>query len=47
MPISWNEIRHRGIKVSAEWRKVVRDNQTRWNKFFDVSGIARRSHFHI
>ncbi|HVM46606.1 MAG TPA: DNA methyltransferase [Candidatus Acidoferrum sp.] len=46
MPLSWNEIRHRAIAFSKEWRGESREaaeRQTFWNEFFNVFGIRRRT----
>lgn len=46
MPLSWNEIRHRAIKYSREWKSAVSEKserQTFWNEFFDVFGVRRRT----
>src|SRR5512137_1213402 len=48
MPLSWNEIGHRAIAFSKEWRDETRETaerQTFWNDFFSVFGdvcVARR-----
>ncbi|MCL2825374.1 MAG: N-6 DNA methylase, partial [Polyangiaceae bacterium] len=45
MPLSWNEITHRAIRFSSDWRGVGREQaerQTFWNEFFDVFGVSRR-----
>jgi hypothetical protein len=37
MPLSWNEIRHRAIASSKEWRGGMREaaeRQSFWNDFF-------------
>ena len=46
MPLSWNEIRHRAIAFSKEWRGETRETaerQTFWNDFFNVFGVRRRT----
>jgi hypothetical protein len=46
MPLSWNEIRHRAIAFSRDWRGVTREaaeRQTFWNEFFNVFGVRRRT----
>jgi hypothetical protein len=46
MPVSWNEIRHRAIAFSMEWRGETRqatERQTFWNNFFNVFGLRRRT----
>jgi hypothetical protein len=46
MPLSWNEIRHRAITFSKEWKRAESesaDKQTFWNEFFNVFGIQRRT----
>jgi hypothetical protein len=46
MPLSWNEIRHRAIAFSKEWRGEAREaaeRQTFWNEFFNAFGIRRRT----
>ncbi|MGH9759010.1 MAG: type IIL restriction-modification enzyme MmeI, partial [Candidatus Acidiferrales bacterium] len=45
MPLSWNEIRHRAIAFSNDWKgeKSERaEKQTFWNEFFNVFGVKRR-----
>jgi len=45
MPLSWNEIRHRAIAFSKEWKGETREaaeRQTFWNEFFSVFGLRRR-----
>jgi hypothetical protein len=45
MPLSWNEIKHRAIGFSREWKKAVSeksDRQTFWNEFFEVFGRRRK-----
>ena len=44
--LSWNEIRHRAIGFSREWRDTTSEkseSQTFWNDFFHVFGIKRRT----
>src|ERR1051326_4377220 len=46
MPLAWNEIRHRAIKFSNDWKDAASESaekQTYWNEFFDVFGIARKT----
>ena len=46
MPLSWNEIRHRAIAFSKEWRGETREaaeRQTFWKDFFNVFGVRRRA----
>lgn len=46
MPLSWNEIRHRAIVFSRDWRGATREaaeRQTFWNEFFNVFGVRRRT----
>ncbi|MBL9152483.1 MAG: hypothetical protein JNK37_08365 [Verrucomicrobiales bacterium] len=46
MPLSWNEIKHRAIKFSREWRGTTSEKserQTFWNEFFEVFGRQRRT----
>ena len=46
MPLSWNEIRHRAIAFSKEWRGETREaaeRQSFWNDFFNVFGVRRRT----
>ena len=46
MPLSWNEIRHRAIAFSKEWRgetSEAAERQSFWNEFFNVFGIRRRT----
>lgn len=46
MPLSWNEIRHRAIVFSKDWKGVTREaaeRQTFWNEFFNVFGVRRRT----
>ena len=45
MPLSWNEIKHRAIAFSNEWKDESREaaeRQSYWNDFFNVFGINRR-----
>jgi hypothetical protein len=45
MPLSWNEIKHRAIAFSKEWKGETRESAERqsfWNDFFNVFGIKRR-----
>jgi hypothetical protein len=44
MPLSWNDIRHRAIKYSREWKSAVSEKserQTFWNDFFEALGKNR------
>jgi hypothetical protein len=44
--LSWNEIRHRAIGFSREWRDTTSEkseSQSFWNDFFHVFGIKRRT----
>lgn len=44
--LSWNEIRHRAIAFSREWKGAVSEKserQTFWNEFFEVFGLKRRT----
>lgn len=46
MPLSWNEIRHRAIAFSRDWKGTTSEKserQTFWNEFFDIFGIKRRT----
>jgi hypothetical protein len=46
MPLSWNEIRHRAIGFSKEWKGETREaaeRQSYWNDFFNVFGVRRRT----
>ena len=46
MPLSWNEIRHRAIAFSKEWKSETREaaeRQSFWNEFFNVFGVRRRT----
>jgi hypothetical protein len=46
MPLSWNEIRHRSIAFSRDWKGTTSEKserQTFWNEFFDIFGIKRRT----
>src|SRR2546430_12848225 len=45
MPLSWNEIKHRAIAFSKEWKGETRESAERqsfWNDFFNVFGVKRR-----
>jgi hypothetical protein len=45
MPLSWNEIKHRAIAFSKEWKGETREaaeRQSFWNDFLNVFGIKRR-----
>jgi hypothetical protein len=44
--LSWNEIRHRAIAFSRDWKGTTSEKserQTFWNAFFDIFGIKRRA----
>lgn len=44
--LSWNEIRHRAIKISREWKGTTSEKserQTFWNEFFDIFVFRRRT----
>ncbi len=44
--LSWNEIRHRAIGFSREWRNTTSEkseSQSFCNDFFNVFGIKRRT----
>jgi hypothetical protein len=44
--LSWNEIRHRAIAFSRDWKGTTSEKserQTFWNEFFDIFGIRRRT----
>ena len=46
MPLSWNEIKHRAIAFSRDWKGVTSEKserQTFWNEFFEVFGKKRRT----
>ena len=46
MPLSWNEIKHRAIAFSRDWKGVASEKserQTFWNEFFEVFGKKRRA----
>ena len=46
MPLSWNEIKHRAIAFSRDWRGTTSEKserQTFWNEFFEVFGKKRRT----
>lgn len=46
MPLSWNEVRHRAITFSKEWKGETREEaeaKSFWDGFFNVFGIFRRS----
>ena len=45
MSLSWNEIVHRSIQFSHEWKDVTSERaekQTFWNDFFNIFGVPRR-----
>jgi hypothetical protein len=44
--LSWNEIRHRAIGFSRDWKGTTSEKserQTFWNEFFNIFGIKRRT----
>lgn len=44
--LSWNEIRHRAIAFSREWRDTTSEQaekQSYWNDFFHIFGIKRKA----
>lgn len=44
--LSWNEIRHRAIGFSRDWKGTTSEKserQTFWNEFFNVFGVNRRT----
>ncbi len=44
--LSWNEIRHRAIGFSRDWKGTTSEKserQTFWNEFFNIFGIRRKS----
>jgi hypothetical protein len=44
--LSWNEIKHRAIGFSRDWKGTTSEKserQTFWNDFFEVFGIKRRA----
>ena len=46
MPLSWNEIKHRAIRFSDDWKNVTREDAEAkpfWEAFFHVFGIRRRT----
>jgi hypothetical protein len=46
IPLSWNEIKHRAIAFSREWKGTTSEKserQTFWNEFFEVFGKKRRT----
>lgn len=46
MPLSWNEVRERAIRFSAEWRGETREEaeaKSFWDAFFNVFGVSRRA----
>ncbi len=45
MPLSWNEIKHRAIAFSKEWKNETREEaeaKSFWDAFFHVFGQQRR-----
>ena len=46
MPLSWNEIKHRAIAFSKEWKNETNEHaeaKSFWDAFFQVFGIPRRT----
>ena len=46
MPISWNEVRERAIRFSAEWKGETREEaeaKSFWDAFFNIFGVPRRA----
>ncbi len=46
MPLSWNEIKHRAIAFSKDWRDETREDaeaKSFWDAFFHVFGVQRRT----
>ncbi len=46
MPLSWNEIKHRAIAFSKEWKDETREEaeaKSFWDAFFHVFGVRRRT----
>ncbi len=46
MLLSWNEIKHRAIAFSKEWKGETREDaeaKSFWDAFFNVFGIQRRT----
>ena len=46
MPLSWNEIKHRAIRFSDDWKGVTREEAEAkpfWEAFFNVFGVQRRT----
>lgn len=46
MPLSWNEIKHRAIAFSKEWKHETREDaeaKSFWDAFFNVFGVPRRT----
>ena len=44
--LSWNEIRHRAVAFSRDWKSTTSEKaerQTFWNEFFNIYGIRRKS----
>ena len=45
MPLSWNEIKHRAIAFSKDWKDETREDaeaKSFWDAFFNVFGVQRR-----
>ena len=45
MPLSWNEIKHRAIAFSKEWKEETNEHaeaKSFWDAFFQVFGISHR-----
>ena len=46
MPLSWNEIKHRAIAFSKEWKGETREDaeaKSFWDAYFNVFGVQRRT----
>jgi hypothetical protein len=46
MPLSWNEIKHRAIGFSKDWKDETREDaeaKSFWDAFFNVFGVQRRT----
>jgi hypothetical protein len=46
MPLSWNEIKHRAIAFSKDWKDETREDaeaKSFWDAFFNVFGVQRRT----
>ena len=45
MPLSWNEIKHRAIAFSKEWKEKTNEHaeaKSFWDKSFKIFGISHR-----